>query len=345
MSSRLRRFLPLVVAALALGLVLSRMDYQRLMEAMRQAPITQLLLVSAAGAVLNCGADTLAMLFVFRWFGLSLRFFDLYTIRAATYTLAVINYHLGQLGIIGFLHRVGKVPLAKASGWVLFIVGVWVGLLLLIASLAALLGGPQGAALWPVLALFGAGMVVYVTLLLWQPPWLRDPEHALAAVGLSPKSKERAGPLGKVLIRVWTVLVALLQPLLAVGILGHIRALVVRLPHLTILTLWHFFALRCFGVQVPLSIAVLYLPVIFAVGSLPISVQGLGTTQLAADYFFTPFAPGGKEAVLAYSLSMTGISILSNLTLGLLFLRRGAALGLSTTAPVPIVEADTEDKN
>ena len=53
-------------------------------------------------AVLNCSTDTLAMYYVFRGFGGSLRF-ELYTIRAATYTLAVINYHAGQLGIIGFL--------------------------------------------------------------------------------------------------------------------------------------------------------------------------------------------------------------------------------------------------
>ena len=77
-----------------------------------------------------------------------------------------------------------------------------------------------------------------------------------------------------------------------------------------------------------------YLPVVFAVASLPISVQGLGTSQAAAIIFFAPFVPNAqnaKAAVIAYSLTMTGISIISSLVMGLAFLRRGAALGLSVS--------------
>src|SRR5262249_2993648 len=150
---------------------------------------------------------------------------DLYTIRAATYTLAVINYHAGQLGIIGFLHRVGRVSLSRASGWVLFIVGVWVGLLLLLSSFGALLGGRQAHALLPVLALFAIGMVLYVGLLLWQPRWLLQPPEAV-----SPWTNW--GRLGRLGHRLWALMSALFQPLLAAGIWGHVRALFVRLPHL-----------------------------------------------------------------------------------------------------------------
>lgn len=174
MSPRLRRFLPILVAGSALAFVLSRTDLGRLQAAMAHAPLLLLLAVSAGMAVLNCAADTLAMYHVFRGFGLRLRYGDLYTIRAVTYLLAVINYHAGQLGIIGFLHRVGRVPLSVASGWVLFIIGVWVGLLLLLASGGALLGGRQAAVLLPVLGLFGLGGVVYVGVLVLRPRWLRQ---------------------------------------------------------------------------------------------------------------------------------------------------------------------------
>ncbi len=314
----------MAVAFLALAFVISHTDLGRLRAAMAHAPLAELLGVSAIMSVANCAADTFAMYHVFRWFGLRLHFLDLFTIRAATYLLAVINYHAGQLGIIGYLNRVGKVPLSRAGGWVLFIVGVWVGLLLMLASGGALLGGREGRALVPVLLLFAVGMAVYVALLLVQPRWLRE----------SPAVETGADrALGRFFLRGWALLVAVFSPLLQAGVLGHARALFVRLPHLLVLLLWHFFALRCFGIQVPFLTAMLFLPVVFAVASLPISVQGLGTSQLAAVFFFKGFSPRGEEAVLAYSLSMTAISTASSLLLGFVFLRRGAGLGLSMSAP------------
>ena len=84
MSSRLRRLLPLLVAVSALAFVASRTDLQRLQAALAHAPLGLFCAVSVVFTVINCAADTLAMYYVFRWFGLHLRYFDLYTIRAAT---------------------------------------------------------------------------------------------------------------------------------------------------------------------------------------------------------------------------------------------------------------------
>jgi len=286
-----------------------------------------LLAASAVMAVLNCAADTLAMFYVFRWFGLHLRFVDLYTIRAATYTLAVINYHAGQLGIIGYLHRAGRVPLPRASAYILFIVGVWVALLLLFAGGSLLLGGAKAAAMTPLLAVFFLGLLVYAVLLRWPPGFLLHGPPADREDSASAPLLIRVGR--RLVFRGWRIISKLWAPLMDAGLTGHARAMLVRLPHLAVLLVWHFIALRCFNVQVPVHVAVLYLPVVFAVASLPISVQGLGTSQVAAKYFFTEFAVGGEESVLAYSLSMTAISTASNIIMGLLFLGRGARLGLA----------------
>lgn len=319
-----RRVLPLAVAGLALIYAVRGIPFSELQGAMARAPLSLLLLVSAGMAVLNCSADTLAMYFVFRGFGLSLRFFELYTIRAATYTLAVINYHAGQLGIIGFLHRAAKIPLSRAGAIVLFIMGVWVALLMIFATFGAVLGGDKGRALLPVLALFAAGLCVYGVLLRWPPRFLRlGSAPPAAATGLLPRLQRLAA-------KVWA-------PLMEAGLRGHLRALVVRLPHLFVLLLWHFIALRCFQISVPFHLAMLYLPVVFAVAALPISVQGLGTAQVVAKYYFTDFAVGlsgggAEAAVFAYSLSMTAISTVSNLVLGLAFLPAGSRLGLEAAA-------------
>lgn len=325
--SLIRRVLPVAVAAAALFYAVRGIPLEQVKLALERAPIGFLLGFSAVMALLNCGADTLAMYYVFRGFGLRLRFFELYTIRAATYTLAVINYHAGQLGIIGFLHRASRVPLSRASAYILFIIGIWVGLLMIFATFGALVGGPKGQALLPVLALFAVGIVVYAALLRWPPRFLRTAPPAYSGDG--PESF-----VSRVWRRLFVIISKLWAPLHEAGLYGHLRALVVRLPHLAILLLWHFVALRCFRVEVPFHLAMLYLPVVFAVAALPISVQGLGTAQVVALHYFRDFATDGdgKAAVLAYSLSLTAIATASNLILGLLFLPRGARLGLSTDA-------------
>jgi hypothetical protein len=55
----------------------------------------------------------------------------------------VINYHAGQLGIIGYFTTGGVGTLPRASAYILFIVGVWVALLLLFAG-GSLFGGEKG---------------------------------------------------------------------------------------------------------------------------------------------------------------------------------------------------------
>ena len=323
MRSLLRRALPLLIAAAALFLALRGINLSELATMTKDAPLLPLLAFSGLMVLINCAADTLAMYYVFKWFGLSLRFTELYVIRAATYTLAVINYHAGQLGIIGYIHRVGKVPLSRASAYILFIVGVWVALLLMFAAGSLALGGAKAAALLPILVMFFAGLVVYSLLLTWPPRFLLS--------GPPPVSAHERLAL-RLWRRLWRVTHKLWEPLYQAGIKGHARALLIRVPHLLVLLSWHFVALRCFHIDVPVHIAMLYLPVVFAVASLPISVQGLGTSQVAAKYFFTEFAAAGEESVLAYSLSMTAIATASNLIMGFLFLGRGTRLGLADMA-------------
>ena len=81
MLAFVRRLMPLVVAIFALLIAVRGTDLTKLRAAMEHAPMGLLLVTSALMAVLNCAADTLAMFYVFRWFGLHLRFFDLYTDR------------------------------------------------------------------------------------------------------------------------------------------------------------------------------------------------------------------------------------------------------------------------
>src|SRR5665213_1321846 len=88
------RYLPYLVAAAALIWVFRQTDMHQLKGALSRAPLTWFVLVSAALLLLNCAADVFAMSQVFGWFGFPVPYWELYIVRASTYLLAVVNYHV-----------------------------------------------------------------------------------------------------------------------------------------------------------------------------------------------------------------------------------------------------------
>jgi hypothetical protein len=313
-TSLAKKLAPYFIALIALGWVLHRTDIHDLVAALHHAPMGLFIFVSSLMLVTNCAADTFAMSAVFARFGCRVPYKDLYLVRASTYLLAVLNYHVGQAAIIGYLYRIKRVPLLRASGWILFIIGINVGTLFLLASTGAMRTTGELAILHYVPVACGVGIVVYAVLLTLKPRILAER--------------------------------ALLKPLFEMGIPGHVMGVLVRLPHIGVLLVWHYLSLRMFDVHVTLGAALLYLPAYFAVQSLPINVNGLGVAQLVAVYFFSPYAsvPAGvsdpvaaqKAAVMAYSLATSGISIVLQLVLGMIALRVATARGLK---PEPIESA------
>jgi hypothetical protein len=87
---------------------------------------------------------------------------------------------------------------------------------------------------------------------------------------------------------------------------------------------------------VPLVQALAALPVVFLVAVLPISVQGLGTTQATAIFFFSRYAPGDhaaqQAAVLAASLVAQAVPLLFQAALGVACLRSRVGRALSASA-------------
>lgn len=310
LRQRLQRVVPYLLAAGALAWVFHATNLDALRAALARAPLGWFVVVSAVMLVLNCAADTFAMGRVFSWFGCQVPFSDLFYVRAATYLVAVVNYHVGQAAIVGYLYRARRVPLLRASGWILFIIGINVGTLFLLASAGASQAGDDLALLRVVPVVCAIVVVVYGALLVWKPAPLRR--------------------------------MSLLAPLFEMGLAGHVRGVLVRLPHIGVLLTWHFLSLRMFGIEVTPTAALLYLPAYFAVASLPVNVNGLGLAQVVALAFFSQFAvvpdvtqptllvEAQRAAVTAYSLASSGIGILLQVVLGLACLRRGTQLGLST---------------
>jgi len=308
MRKRLIRLAAWTVTAGLLVLLFRRISVGEVVAAARGAA-GWTIPVALLGAVAIYLADSFAIWKTFGWFLAHLSFVDVLLVRGATYLLAAINYNVGQGAIVYFVHRVAAVPVIRGAATILFIMGINVLALLLLATvgLAAAPAVPHAVAVIVVVAY--AGLAVYVVALAAKPRWLAS------------------RPLFEVL--------------LGAGLPGHARAVAVRLPHIAALFAFQICMLRAFGVAVPVVEAVAALPVVFFIAVLPISVQGLGTTQAAMIFFFARYGPGDRAAqqaaVLTASLVGQALVLSFQAVLGIACLksRVGRALEASVATPPP----------
>jgi hypothetical protein len=291
---KLLRLAAWLVTAGLLGWLLWRTPFSQVLAATRAAapwtvPVALLLLV---GIYL---ADSFAIWKTFGWFVAQLSLAEILVVRGATYLLAAINYSVGQGAIVYFVHRATGAPVMRGVATVLLIMGINILALLFLTSAGLLIAPapdiPHG--LYVIVAAAYLGLAIYTVAVIVRPRWLAS------------------RPIFDVL--------------LAAGWRGHLRALAVRVPHIATLIAFQTLLLRAFGVNVPLVVAIASLPVVFLVAVLPISVQGIGTTQAAMVFFFARYATGDQTAreaaVLAESLVAQVLALGFQSLLGLACLR------------------------
>ena len=292
MKKRLVRLLAWAVTAGILVLLFRRIPFNEAVAAARGAAGWTVPAAVFFGFVIYL-ADSFAIWKTFGWFLAQLSLTDVLLVRGATYLLAAINYNVGQGAIVYFVHRVARVPVIRGVATVLLIMGINVLALLFLATFGLAAAPAVPHALKLIVGVAYAGLAVYVAAVIVKPRWLAS------------------RPLFDVL--------------LGAGLGGHLRALLVRLPHIAILFTFQIVMLRGFGVAVPVLQAIAALPVVFFIAVLPISVQGLGTTQAAMIFFFARYAAGDghaqQAAVLAASLVGQVCTLAFQVVLGLACLR------------------------
>lgn len=291
----------IVAWAVTIGLLAHLLSTVRGAEVLRAIESAPLWTVPALAALVGLVylADSLAIWKTFGWFLTRLSFVDVLTVRGATYILAVVNYAIGQGAIIYFVNRARGVPVLRGAGAVLLVMGINVLLLLLLTSLGVAVAADVPPLLRTIVLGGYIGLGVYAAVLAVRPPWLaRRP---------------------------------LFEVLFSAGIVGHLRAMAIRVPHLVSLVLLNYTALHAFGVKVPLVQAAVFLPIVYLVAVLPISVQGIGPTQTVMIYFFASYAPGGsaREVVLASSLVAQVVALFVQAAIGVFCLRTRLARDLT----------------
>jgi hypothetical protein len=246
-------------------------------------------------------ADSFAIKKTFGWFVAKLSYREVLVVRGATYLLALVNYTVGQGAIVYFVNRSRGVPVLRGTAAVLLVMGINVLMLLVLASVGLVVSTDVPQMLKQIVLIAYAGLAVYVVAVAAKPRWL--------------------------------VSRPIFDVLLSAGLGGHLRAMAVRVPHILTLMVFTWTSLAAFGVVVPIGKAILCLPIVYFVAVLPISFQGLGTSNFMFIHFFAAYAPGATDearraVVLAATLVAQAVAFAVQLSIGLLCMRSQLARSL-----------------
>lgn len=296
-----KRALPFVLAVALLAVVFARVDLAAARASLLRVHVPAFVGFAALFLTALLSADVFATIIVYRPVLGYIRYRDLFTVRGASYLPAILNHHVGQAFVTVFLARSHDVPLARVAGGTIVVYASWAACLLLLGGGAVIATGSPAA--WLALPL-GAGLVY------------------LIALGVRPERLARFKLLG---------------PLFEAGVKGHLVAAAARLPHAAVLFLGTWLSFRFFGVNIPLSAAFSYVPILMVVVTLPITPQGFGTRDLVATTLFLQFATGDTDterraAIAATTLSWGVVLMALQAVLGLILLRRATRLLVAASA-------------
>ena len=234
-------------------------------------------------------ADAYALHVTMTRFGVELPFRKALVVRGTSYSLAAVNYNLGQGSLVYLVSRASGRDLVTCTGAVMGAMGTQVLVLLCVVLLGV--AADTSGALAPLrgYALVGGVAMLAGFALLFRPPSF---------------------------LKSWR----LTKPVVQAGPSGLLVAMAARLPHTAVLFGLNWAVMALFGIHPPLGEGLVRLSAIFFVIALPISVQGLGTGQAAAAMLLAPYAQSGRAAVVAYSLSVWALAVAFQLVIGFPFL-------------------------
>ncbi len=312
---RVTRLAALLVTAVIFLLILRRIPAPALFAALAQADYPRFLLLMTVNTVFYFCWDTLVLAVVIRWFHGQVSWADLLPVRAASYVVGFFNTNLGRGALAAYLARRLHAPLLELGGTVLFLVLTEYTHLVAWATVGiAAFSSPQTRdLLWvpPAVALFWLVFLLYT----------RGAKAGRERGGSMPLVGWLAAP------RDW----ALLRTFRIAPFSCYVKVVLLRAPSFAVSLGLHYFAAHTFGIRIPFGDLLVFLPVIFMIAALPVTVAHLGTTQAAWIFFFGRYAPAPR--LLAFSLAAHLTFSATRALLGLVFLPRAYADLTARPAP------------
>lgn len=311
MRRRCMRIVPWIVTAGIFVVIFQRVPLEEVVAELRRVRLVPYLALMVPYSLLYCGIDAFVLSRVLYWFHGHISYRRVVPVRAAAYILALLNPGLGQGAVAFALHRREGMPFLEVAGMLLFLTVLEVCQLALYAALGIFGFHPHlRAAFVPVYAVLGAGLGVAafcvrreidpIALVLTGIGRWRTGDPAYCAPSRLPRT-------------------GLLHAFRQARLRHYLLTLFYKAPNFLLAVVVHYLALQLFGVQVPFVRLLGFLPIVFLVASLPVTVAHLGTSQAAWIYFFSAY--GEASQLLAYSLVAHVTFMVLNGLIGVGFLR------------------------
>ena len=287
------RGVPIVLTVVIFFLIFWRIPFGAFWQALSKAQLLPFLTLMGSFSLCFFLLDTFVLSRLIRWFHGPLPYRELLPVRAVTYLVSIINTQLAQGALALYMHRRFRTPLAQITSTVVLMILLETTNLILFATIGCL-AFPGGAPL----ALLALPLILVLVWLLI----MGLARGKLGVLGQRLSGSELLSTFRRARLRHCVVILGLKGAVFFLALLVHSQAL------------------AFFGIHIPLMRLVAFLPIVFLVGALPITVAHLGTSQAAWIFFFSAYAP--EADLLAYSLVSHLTFMLSNGTFGVLFLPR-----------------------
>lgn len=303
------RFLPPAITLLIFVFIFRRIPFARLLDALSSADYPHFFLLMIPNSLIYFAWDTLVLWFAVRWFHGPMRYRDILPMRAVAYVVSLMNTNLARAAMAYHMTRQLRAPFFELASTVIFLTLVEMTHLALWATAAMFLFRsqvPRGLFWIPWgLALFWLVFLLYARRDF--APWRRL---------LGPAGRLFPSMRGRWRVREWAIMRTFVQAPLK----RYAQVILLRAPLFFVSLVIHYLAVRSFGMEIPFLQMMAFLPIIFMLAALPITVAHLGTTQAAWIFFFGDYAAGPQ--LLAYSLASHLSFMLTRAALGLVFLPR-----------------------
>jgi len=285
------RGVPVALTVVIFLLIFWRIPFGAFWQALSRAQLLRFLALMGSCSLCFFLLDTFVLSKLIRWFHGPLPYRELLPVRAVTYLVSILNTQLAQGALALYIHRRFRTPLAQITSTVALMILLETTNLILFATLGSI-AFPGGAPL-SLLALPLALALVWLLL-------MSLARGKLGVLGQRLSGSVLLSTFRRARLRHCAVILGLKGAVFFLALLVHSQAL------------------TFFGIEIPLARLVAFLPVVFLMGALPITVAHLGTSQAAWIFFFSSYAPAAD--LLAYSLVSHLTFMLANGTFGVLFL-------------------------
>ena len=265
---RIKHFVPWLIAAAIFTYLFHLYPPQKVLESLTYVNLWSFSAFAIGYFLLIYIVDAWVMKRVLVDFSYNVSFKDIILARGCTYLIMVINYPASQAAFAYYLKRRYKIPIFEALGVFLFIIFIdlmWIITLALAGSFFQdyTIGSIDLARVVRILSLC-AYLFLFVWLMFWRR-WLEKIFGRKIRIDFIEKIRQRA---------VFNIFER-------ASIFDYLRVAVMRIPiHFTII-ISVYVLLKTFGVSIPFTKVLGNIPLVFLLGTLPITPGGLGTTNAA----------------------------------------------------------------